>query len=155
MHSPVFRWQCGDRGLVGARPPGGGAGVVGARLPGGGAAYRRFALPAGHGVAVHRCSESRAERPQLGQLRGGRRPANSPGGCRARTRSRRRFLLPARQVGFPLRSRSFGGPRRHGKGQRARATRPIAPLASPRRGGGRRRRRLACTVDGGRHRLVS
>ena len=105
--------------------------------------------------AAHRRSESRAERPQLGQLRGGQRPANSPGGCRARTRSRRRFLLPARQVGFPLRSRSFGGPRRHGKGQRARATRPIAPLASPRRGGGRRCRRLACTADGGRHRLVS
>ena len=37
----------------------------------------------------------------------------------------------------------------------ARATRPIAPLASPRRGGGRRCRRLACTADGGRHRLVS
>ena len=34
-------------------------------------------------------------------------------------RVRDTFLLPARQVGFPLRSRSFGGPRRHGKGQRA------------------------------------
>ena len=47
------------------------------------------------------------------------------------------------------------GPRRHGKGQRARATHPIAPLASPRQGGGRLCRRLACTTDGGRHRLVS
>ena len=113
------------------------------------------APPAGHGATAHQRSESRVERPHVGRLRGGRCPANSPGGCRARTHSRRRFLLPARQVGFPLRSRSFGGPRRHGKGQRARATHPIAPLASPRRGGGRRCRLLACTADGSRHCLVS
>ena len=36
-----------------------------------------------------------------------------------------------------------------------RANAHYRPLASPRRGGGRRCRRLACTVDGGRHRLVS
>ena len=41
------------------------------------------------------------------------------------------------------------------KGQCARATRPIAPLASPRRDGGRRCRRLAWTADGAWHRLVS
>ena len=41
---------------------------------------------------VHRCLESQAERPQLGRLRGGRRPANSPGGYRARTRSRCHFF---------------------------------------------------------------
>ena len=151
----IFRWKCRDRGLVGAQPPGGGAGVVGARPLGRGAAYRPFAPPAGHGGVTYRLSKSRAESQQLHRLCGGRCPANSPGGCRARTRSRRRFLLPARQVRFPLSSRSFGGPRQHGKAQRARATRPIAPLASPRRGAGCRCRRLACTEDGGRHRLVS
>ena len=48
-----------------------------------------------------------------------------------------------------------GMERANAREQRARATRPIAPLANPRRGARRRCRRLVCTTDGGRHRLVS